>query len=45
MSGQRVKMRQVTTSIDKDHFKYEAFVKNPAGEGEMQVMEITYSRM
>jgi hypothetical protein len=45
MSGQRIKMRQVTTSIDKDHFKYEAFAKNPMGEGEMQVMEIMYSRM
>jgi hypothetical protein len=45
MSGQRVKMRQVTTTIDKDHFKYEAFVNNPTGEGEMQVMEITYTRM
>ena len=45
MSGQRVKMRQVTTAIDKDHFKYEAFVKNPQGEGEMKVMEIMYSRI
>ena len=32
-------------SIDKDHFKYEAFAKNPMGEGEMQVMEILYTRM
>ena len=45
MSGQRVKMRQVTTSIDKDNFKYEAYAKNPQGEGEMKVMEILYSRM
>jgi hypothetical protein len=45
MSGQRIKMRQVTTSIDNNTFTYEAFAKNPAGEGEMQVMEITYTRM
>ena len=44
MSGQKVKMRQVTTMIDKDHWKYEAFAESPAGEGEMQMMEITYTR-
>jgi hypothetical protein len=45
MSGQKIEMRQVTTSIDKDNFKYEAYAKNPSGEGEMKVMEILYKRM
>ncbi len=45
MSGQKVKLRNVTTEIDDDHFTYESFAENPQGEGEMKVMEIAYERM
>jgi hypothetical protein len=45
MTGQRVKMRQVTTMIDANRFKYEAYAKSPDGEGEMKVMEVVYTRM
>jgi len=45
MSGQTVKMRQVTTEIDDDHLVYEAFAKDPQGGGETKVMEMQYERM
>jgi hypothetical protein len=41
-SGQMVKYRAVTTVIDKDHYKYEAYMVSP--EGEFKNMELTASR-
>ena len=40
--GNKIKVRQVTTLIDKDHSKFEMYMD--MGTGEMKSMEISYSR-
>jgi len=40
--GNKMKVREVVTIIDKDHSKFEMFMD--MGTGEMKSMEISYTR-
>ena len=44
VSGKPIKVRQVTTWNDADHFKMEMFGPNPASGQEMKMMEINAAR-
>jgi hypothetical protein len=41
--GNKTKVREVITFLDKDHFKFEMYMD--MGQGEMQSMEISYTRI
>jgi hypothetical protein len=44
MTGQLIKVRDVTTFVDKDHILYEIFVTRP-GADETKVLEAEYTRI
>ena len=41
-SGHNVRMKEVTTTIDKDHFTFEMYLLTP--KGDVKTMEINYTR-
>jgi hypothetical protein len=44
MSGQPMKVKEVSSTVDKDHHKYELHMSEPGSPNVTKILEITYTR-